>query len=99
MFLTQIITNSIIFIIGSAGLILRSTNMLIVLMCIEMILLSANLNFIVMSIYLDDFTGQIFSLIILTIAAAESAIGLAILILYYRTKKDIVLSNVAVLKG
>lgn len=99
MFLTQIITNSIIFIIGSAGLILRSTNMLIVLMCIEMILLSANLNFVVMSIYLDDFTGQIFSLIILTIAAAESAVGLAILILYYRTKKDIVLSNVAVLKG
>lgn len=73
--------------------------MLIVLMCIEMVLLSANLNFIVMSIYLDDFTGQIFSLIILTIAAAESAVGLAILILYYRTKKDIVLSNVAVLKG
>lgn len=99
MFLTQILTNSLVFIIGTAGLILRSTNMLIILMCIEMILLSTNLNFIVMSIYLDDFTGQIFSLIILTIAAAESAIGLAILILYYRNKKDILLTKVTVLKG
>lgn len=99
MFLTQIITNSIIFIIGTAGLILRSKNMLIILMCIEMILLCTNLNFITMSIYLDDFTGQIFSLIILTIAAAESAIGLAILILYFRTKKDILLTKVSVLKG
>jgi NADH-quinone oxidoreductase subunit K len=98
MFLTQIITNISVFIIGTVGL-LRSTNMLVVLMCIEMILLSTNLNFIVMSIFLDDITGQIFSLIILTIAAAESAIGLAILILYYRTRKSILLSNVAVLKG
>lgn len=99
MFLTQIITNSLVFVIGSVGLILKSKNMLIILMCIEMILLSTNLNFIVMSIYLDDFTGQIFSLIILTIAAAESAIGLAILILYYRTKKEILLTKVTVLKG
>lgn len=98
MFLTQIITNISVFIIGTVGL-LRSTNMLVVLMCIEMILLSTNLNFIVMSIFLDDITGQIFSLIILTIAAAESAIGLAILILYYRTRKSILLNNIAVLKG
>lgn len=99
MFLTQIITNLILFFIGIAGLVLKNTNMLIILMCIEMILLSVNLNFIIMSIYLDDITGQIFALIILTIAAAESAIGLAILILYYRAKKDIILSSVAVLKG
>ena len=100
MFLTQILTNLFVFIIGVYGLLFRTTNMLIILMCIEMILLSTNLNFIVMSIYLDDITGQIFSLIILTIAAAESAIGLAILILYYRTRKSILIThNIAVLKG
>lgn len=99
MFLTQIITNLTIFLIGITGLVFRSTNMLVILMCIEMILLSANLNFIVMSIYLDDFTGQIFSLIILTIAAAESAIGLAILILYYRTRLNISISKISLLKG
>jgi NADH-quinone oxidoreductase subunit K len=68
-------------------------------MCIEMVLLSTNLNFVILSIYLDDFVGQIFSLVILTIAAAESAIGLAILILYYRTRRNISLYNIAVLKG
>jgi NADH-quinone oxidoreductase subunit K len=99
MFLTQIITNLIIFLIGAIGLVFRSTNMLIVLMCIEMILLSTNLNFIVMSIYLDDLTGQIFSLIILTIAAAESAIGLAILILYYRNRKNLNINQINLLKG
>lgn len=99
MFLTQIITNLIIFLIGTIGLVFRSTNMLIVLMCIEMILLSTNLNFIVMSIYLDDLTGQIFSLIILTIAAAESAIGLAILILYYRNRKNLNINQINLLKG
>lgn len=99
MFLTQIITNLIIFLIGTIGLVFRSTNMLIVLMCIEMILLSTNLNFIVMSIYLDDLTGQIFSLIILTVAAAESAIGLAILILYYRNRKNLNINQINLLKG
>jgi len=99
MFLTQIITNLSVFLIGITGLVFRSTNMLIILMCIEMILLSTNLNFIVMSIYLDDFTGQIFSLIILTIAAAESAIGLAILILYYRTLMQISVFKISLLKG
>ena len=99
MFLTHIITNLSVFLIGITGLVFRSTNMLIILMCIEMILLSTNLNFIVMSIYLDDFTGQIFSLIILTIAAAESAIGLAILILYYRTLMQISVFKISLLKG
>jgi NADH-quinone oxidoreductase subunit K len=68
-------------------------------MCIEIILLSVNLNFIVFSIYLDDFLGQIFSLFILTVAAAESAIGLAILILYFRVMGNISISEIATLKG
>lgn len=99
MIFRQILTNSLIFLIGTIGLILRSKNMLILLMCVEMILLCTNLNFIIISVYLDDFTGQIFSLIILTIAAAESAIGLAIVILYFRIKKNIFLIDISVLKG
>jgi NADH-quinone oxidoreductase subunit K len=68
-------------------------------MCVELILLSVNLNFILFSVYLDDFYGQIFSLFVLTIAAAESAIGLAILILYYRIRGDISINQLATLKG
>lgn len=68
-------------------------------MCIELVLLSINLNFILFSVYLDDFYGQIFSLFVLTIAAAESAVGLAILILYYRLRGQISINQIAVLKG
>jgi NADH-quinone oxidoreductase subunit K len=99
MILTQLAANALLFVIGIAGIVYNRRNILIVLMCIELILLSVNLNFIVFSIYLDDFYGQIFSLFILTVAAAESAIGLAILILYYRTRGNIFINQVAVLKG
>jgi len=68
-------------------------------MCIELMLLSVNMNFIVFSIYLDDVYGQIFSLFILTVAAAESAIGLAILILYYRLRGKISINQKVTLKG
>lgn len=68
-------------------------------MCIELMLLSVNLNFILFSIYLDDIYGQIFSLFILTVAAAESAIGLAILILYYRLRGKISINEKVTLKG
>lgn len=68
-------------------------------MCIELVLLSVNLNFITFSVYLDDFYGQIFFLFILTIAAAESAVGLAILILYYRLKGNININQAYVLKS
>lgn len=85
----QLITNIILFFIGISGIILNQRNILIVLMCIELTLLSTNLNFVLFSVYLDDFYGQLFSLFILTVAAAESAIGLAILIVYYRIRGDI----------
>lgn len=68
-------------------------------MCIELVLLSVNLNFILFSVYLDDMYGQLFSLFILTIAAAESAIGLAILILYYRLRGKISINQIANLRG
>lgn len=99
MFVIQILTNLLLFLIGTFGILLNRRNILIVLMCIEIILLSVNLNFIVFSIYLDDFLGQMFSLFVLTVAAAESAIGLAILILYFRLMGNISISEVATLKG
>lgn len=99
MFVIQILTNVLLFLIATFGILLNRRNILIVLMCIEMMLLSVNLNFIVFSIYLDDFLGQIFSLFVLTVAAAESAIGLAILILYFRNMGNISISEIATLKG
>ena len=95
----QLITNVILFFLGVFGIIFQRRNILIILMCIELILLSVNLNFIVFSVYLDDFFGQLFSLFILTVAASESAIGLAILILYFRLRGNISINREIVLKG
>ena len=98
MFLTQLATNLLLFIIGLLGIVLNRRNILIVLMCIELVLLSLNLNFITFSVYFDDLYGQLFSLFILTVAAAESAIGLAIIIVYYRIRSNISMEQVPVLK-
>jgi NADH-quinone oxidoreductase subunit K len=99
MFITQFITNILLFLIGVFGILFNRRSILVVLMCIELLLLSVNLNFILFSVYLDDFYGQIFSLFILTIAASEAAIGLAILILYYRLRGNIAINQIATLKG
>jgi NADH-quinone oxidoreductase subunit K len=82
-----IISSTFVFILGVIGLILNRHNLLVILMSIELMLLGVNLNFIIFSIYLDDFLGQVFSLYVLTVAAAESAIGLAIFSVYYRNKQ------------
>ena len=79
----------ILFLIGVLGLVLNRKNILVILMSIELMLLAINLNFVVFSVYLNDVTGYVFVLFILTIAAAESAIGLAILTIYYRLKNTI----------
>nr|WAK85046.1 NADH dehydrogenase subunit 4L [Amicula sp. isolate GU52X-4 cfCalB7] len=80
---------SMLFFIGLFGIILNRKNILITIMSIELLLLTINLNFIFFSIYLDDIVGQVFVLFILTIAAAESAIGLAIITVFYRLKNSI----------
>jgi NADH-quinone oxidoreductase subunit K len=72
--------------------------MLIILMCLELLLLSLNMTFILFSVYLDDLYGQLFSFFILTIAAAESAIGLAIIIIYYRIRGNILVNDKFVIK-
>ena len=98
MFLIQLTTNFLLFMTGLVGMVINRRNILILIMCIEMMLLSLNLNFIVFSIYFDDLYGQVFSLFILTVAAAESAIGLAIIIIYYRLRGSILMDQISVLK-
>lgn len=94
----QFSTNIILFVIGMFGILINSVNALIMLICVELLLLSVNLNFMLASAYLDDFYGQIFSIFILTIAAAESAIGLAVLILFYRVRGNILITDQMLLK-
>jgi NADH-quinone oxidoreductase subunit K len=88
-----------LFLIGVLGLVLNRKNILITLMSIELMLLAINLNFIIFSIYLDDLAGYVFVLFILTIAAAESAVGLAILTIYYRLKNTIRMDKIKNIKG
>lgn len=99
MILIQLVSNFFLFFTGILGIVTNQRSILLILMCIELMLLSVNLNFIVFSVYLDDAYGQIFSLFILTVAAAESAIGLAVLILYYRIRGKISINQKATLKG
>jgi NADH-quinone oxidoreductase subunit K len=81
------------------GIVFNRRSILIILMCIELMLLSLNLNFIVFSVYFDDLYGQLFSLFILTVAASESAVGLAIIIIYYRVRGNISIEQNYLLKG
>ena len=91
--------NIFLFLIGSLGLVLNRKNVLITIMSVEIMLLSVNLNFIIFSIYLDDVVGYIFVLFILTIAATESAIGLAILSIYYKLKQTIQMDKIRIVKN
>jgi NADH-quinone oxidoreductase subunit K len=99
MFLRQLTINIFLYIIGMIGIVFNRRSILIILMCIELMLLSLNLNFIVFSVYFDDLYGQLFSLFILTVAASESAVGLAIIIIYYRVRGNISIEQNYLLKG
>jgi len=90
---------AIIFTIGIVGIFLNRKNVIVILMSIELILLSVNINFVSFSIFLNDLTGQIFTLFILTVAAAEAAIGLAIIVVYYRNSGTIMVEEIDKLKG
>ena len=98
MFIIQLTTNIFLFIISNVGIIFNNRNILITIMCIELLLLSLNLNFVIFSTYLDDLYGQLFSLFILTVAASESAIGLAIIIIYYRIRGSISMNQLILFK-
>ena len=94
-----LILSSLIFLLGVIGIFLSRKNVINILMSIELILLGVNINFIAFSYFSSDLIGQIFSLIILTVAAAEAAIGLAILVVYFRNKGTIDVKDINVLKG
>jgi len=99
MLLDFLFISFILFLLGVLGIILNRKNIILILIAIELILLAVNLNFIVFSVFLDDLLGQVFSLLILTIAAAESAVGLAIVVIYYRVRGRILIENLAVIRG
>jgi NADH-quinone oxidoreductase subunit K len=90
---------AILFTIGVSGIILNRKNIIIILMSVELILLSVNINLVAFSTAFGDLTGQVFALFILTVAAAEAAIGLAILVTYYRNRGTIAVEDIHALKG
>ena len=94
-----LIFSTTIFLLGVLGLVLNKRNLLIILMAIELMLVGLNLNFIFFSVHLDDLIGQVFSLYVLTVAAAEAAIGLAIIVIFYRNKGSIRVEDIHEMKG
>ena len=94
-----LIVAAVLFAISVAGMFLNRKNVLILLMCIEMMLLSVNLNFVAFSHYLGDMAGQVFVFFILTVAAAEAAIGLAILVVLFRNRRTINVEQLDSMKG
>ena len=91
--------SAILFSIGMVGIFLNRKNIIIILMSIELILLAVNLNLVAFSQHLGDLMGQVFALLVLTVAAAEAAIGLAILVAFFRNRGSIAVEDVNVMKG
>jgi NADH-quinone oxidoreductase subunit K len=90
---------AILFTIGVLGIFINRKNVIVILMSVELILLSVNINMVAFSAALHDITGQVFTLLILTVAAAEAAIGLAILVAFYRNRGSIAVEDINVMKG
>lgn len=88
-----------LFLLGIWGIFMNRKNILVMLMSIELMLLAVNMNFLVFSVYLDDVLGQVFALYVLTVAAAESAIGLALLVMYYRIRGSIQVEYINLIRG
>lgn len=94
-----VVVASIIFTVGIFGLFVNRKNVIVMLMCIELILLAVNINFVAFSSYVGNITGQVFTMFVLTVAAAEAAIGLAILVVYFRNRGTIAVEDVQQMKG
>ena len=94
-----LIVAAVVFTLGVAGIILNRKNIIVILMSVELILLAVNVNLVSFSAFLGDLTGQVFALLVLTVAAAESAIGLAILVVFYRNKGTISVEDINMMKG
>jgi len=94
-----LVLSAIIFVIGVCGLFLNRRNVIVVLMSMELMLLAVNINFITFSSFFQELSGQIFSLFVLTVAAADAAIGLAIIVIFYRNRGSIEMSDISNLRG
>ena len=94
-----LLIGALVFVIGVLGIFVNRKNVIIILMSIELILLSVSINFVAFSAYLGDLFGQVFVMFVLTVAAAESAIGLAILVVYFRNRGSIAVEDINMMKG
>jgi NADH-quinone oxidoreductase subunit K len=94
-----LIISGVLFAISVAGMFINRKNLILLLMCVELLLLAVNFNFVAFSRYLNDINGQIFVFFVLTVAAAESAIGLAILVVLFRERRTINVEDLSTLKG
>ena len=94
-----LVVAAILFTIGVFGIFVNRKNVIVLLMCVELILLAVNINFVAFSTHLGNITGQVFSMFILTVAAAEAAIGLAILVVYFRNRGSIAVEDINQMKG
>ncbi|KWV96089.1 MULTISPECIES: NADH-quinone oxidoreductase subunit NuoK [unclassified Erythrobacter] len=94
-----IVVSAILFVLGVLGIFLNRKNIIVILMAIELILLSVNLQLVAFSAFLGDLVGQVFAMFVLTVAAAEAAVGLAILVIYFRGRGTIAVDDVDRLKG
>lgn len=94
-----LIVSALLFGIGLAGIVINRKNLIVLLMCVELMLLAVNTNFIAFSAFMQDIAGQVFVFFVLTVAAAEAAIGLAILVLLFRARKTINVEELNALRG
>lgn len=90
---------AILFAVGVLGIFVNRKNIIIILMSVELILLSVNVNLVAFSAFLQDLTGQVFAMLVLTVAAGEAAIGLAILVVYFRNRGSIAVEDINLMKG
>jgi NADH-quinone oxidoreductase subunit K len=90
---------AILFVLGVLGIFLNRKNIIVILMAIELILLSVNINLVAFSAFMHDMVGQVFAMFVLTVAAAEAAIGLAILVIYFRNRGTIAVDDINQMKG
>jgi NADH-quinone oxidoreductase subunit K len=94
-----LIVSAALFTIGVVGIFVNRKNVIVILMALELILLSVNINLVAFSVFTGTIQGQIFAMLVLTVAAAEAAVGLAILVVFFRNRRDISVENVDLMKG
>lgn len=94
-----LVVSAVLFTLGVLGIFINRKNLIVILMSVELVLLAVNINFVAFSVFLGDMLGQIFAMFVLTVAAAEAAIGLAILVIYFRNRGTIAVDDARLMRG